>query len=192
MNNALDGLRVGLDIDGVVGDFTRSIFRELKKAGIVSYDCVDDPELVTNWDFGPHFAKEFEQFWNGLNEIDHNNFLYLMDKLDHPPFKPVAYVSARTAPVSISSVWIKRVKLPKAPIFHAKDKVQVLKGLNVNVFIDDKPEYFRDINKAGIVCLLRDQPYNRDVDAGPYRIKSLDEVEPAINRIFYDGLTFTA
>lgn len=192
MNNSLDGLRIGLDIDGVVGDFTRSIFRELKKHGLVPYDCIDDPELVTNWDFGPHYAKEFDEYWNQLDPVEHNTLLYLMDKLDHPPFKPVAYVSARKVPASISSCWIKRVKLPKAPIYHTADKVEVLKKLKINLFVDDKPEHFRDINKAGIVCLLRDQPYNRDVEAGPYRIKSLDEVEPAVNRIFYDNLTFTA
>ena len=192
MNNSLEGLKIGLDIDGVVGDFTRSIFREFRKNGLVSYDCVDDPELVTSWDFGPHFSSEFEAYWKGLSESQHNSFLHMMDKLDHPPFTPTAYISAREAPVVISNVWIKRVKLPKAPVFHNKNKLEVIKNLKINLFVDDKPEYFHEINKAGIVCLLRDQPYNRHIDAGPYRIKSLDEVEPAINRIFYDNLYVTA
>lgn len=192
MSSGLEGLKVGLDVDGVVGDFVRSIFRELKKTGDIPYDCIDDPELVTEWDFGPHYADQFSCFWNKMTESDHNTFLYLMDKLDHPPFMPHAYISARKAPVAVTSAWLKRAKLPKAPIFHTEDKLELIKKLKINVFVDDKPEYFQEINKAGVICLLRDQPYNRYVDAGPYRIKCLDEVEPAINRIFYDNMFMTA
>lgn len=55
------------------------------------------------------------------------------------------------------------------------NRVEVLKALRVDHHLDDLAEQFLELRAAGIDCWLIDQPWNRHIDAGPYRVSSTTE-----------------
>ena len=52
----------------------------------------------------------------------------------------------------------------------------VIKDLDIDIFVDDRFDNFVELNKAGICCYLFDAPHNRRYDVGYKRIKSLKEL----------------
>ena len=52
-------------------------------------------------------------------------------------------------------------------------KINKLKALKVDIFIDDKIETFIECHNNGIFCLLMDACHNQNINT-PYRIKNLD------------------
>ena len=61
--------------------------------------------------------------------------------------------------------WLKENNIPLAPVYQMYyqkgDKSRIIKG-RVDIFVDDSPSNFIQINKAGIPCLLMDSPYNQN------------------------------
>lgn len=100
-----------------------------------------------------------------------------------PNFQPKAFVSAR----SISKAWTKEsLRINKIPgrskVYQVpwnKSKVEVLKELGCEVFIDDKFATFKECNDNGIFCLLMSASHNLHYKT-PLRIDNLD-----INNILY-------
>ena len=94
-----------------------------------------------------------------------------------PNFQPKGFVSARGIP----KTWTKQsLKLNNIPgrsnvhqVYWGQSKVDILKSLNCDIFIDDKPETFYECNKNGIFCLLMDAGHNQKVRT-KYRIYDLD------------------
>jgi hypothetical protein len=96
---------------------------------------------------------------------------------NRPNFTPKGFVSARGIP----KVWTKEsLRINNIPgrsnvhqVSWGKSKVNVLKELGCDIFIDDKVETFRECNKNDIFCLLMDAEHNRKVKT-KYRIYDLD------------------
>ena len=94
-----------------------------------------------------------------------------------PNFVPKGYVSAR----GISKDWtvesLRKHAIPGRSNVHqvhwGQSKVDLLKSLGCQIFIDDKYETFKECNKNGIFCLLMDAPHNQHI-VTPYRIHTLD------------------
>ena len=94
-----------------------------------------------------------------------------------PNFQPKGFVSARGIPKAWTIESLKRNNIPGRTNVHqvnwGQSKVQLLKDLECEIFVDDKYETFRDCNKNGIFCLLMDAPHNKKYKT-PLRINSLD------------------
>jgi hypothetical protein len=107
-------------------------------------------------------------------------------------FKVQAYVTARPIDSRISLAWLNANGFPDSvkgvfTVPEGTPKSDALLHAGVNVFVDDRPENFDEINEAGyggfvMRCLLLDRPWNRTHEAGPWRIKSLKEINPLIGR----------
>ena len=94
-----------------------------------------------------------------------------------PNFMPSGYVSAR----GISKNWtresLKRNNIPGRTNLHqvywGESKIELLKSLDCEIFVDDKPRTFYECNKNGIFCLLMTAEHNKCVKT-KLRIDNLD------------------
>ena len=94
-----------------------------------------------------------------------------------PNFKPAGFVSARGIPKSWTVESLKINDIPGRSNVHqvhwGESKIEVLKFLGCDIFIDDKYETFKECHKNGIFCLLMDAPHNQRVKT-KYRIYDLN------------------
>lgn len=94
-----------------------------------------------------------------------------------PNFQPSGFVSARGIPKSWTKESLKKNNIPGRSNVHqvywGESKLELLKRLGCDLFIDDKVSTFRELNKNGIFCLLMDAPHNQNVKT-KYRINNLD------------------
>ena len=94
-----------------------------------------------------------------------------------PNFIPAGFVSAR----GISKKWtvesLQKHKIPGRSNVHqvplGQSKIEVLKSLNCDIFVDDKYATFKECHENGVFCLLMDAPHNQHINT-PYRIYTLD------------------
>ena len=164
--------RIGLDIDGVLCDFMGAA---LKRLGIE--DCGN-----AAW-YSSYKFKD-SSFWEELNQD--KDFWLNLEPLVNPDdmkFEPIAYVTARGIPKEWTEEWLERNGFPCNDVHvvgtedgNHKSKVQVLKDLKCDIFIDDHYRHFVDLNQNGIKCYLMDTYYNSRYPVGNLRINDLNEV----------------
>ena len=94
-----------------------------------------------------------------------------------PNFTPKAFVSARGIPKAWTVESLSKNNNPgRSNVYQVnwgKSKLELLKSLNVDIFIDDKPETFYECNKNGVFCLLMDAEHNKKIKT-KYRIFDLN------------------
>ena len=130
----------------------------------------------------------YEEIKDHLNDLSKDRNFWLSLKVKHKPnFTPAGYVSARGIPVKWTRDTLKLRQLPgRSKVYHVKwgeSKMEVLKSLNCDIFIDDKIETFEECWKHGIFCLLMDTPQNRSLKT-QYRIKNL-KLETIMKKYHY-------
>lgn len=119
----------------------------------------------------------YNEIKDHLNELTRDKKFWLSIQTKHmPDFQPAGYVSARSIPLKWTKDTLKLRQFPgRSKVYHVKwneSKMDVLKSLNCDIFIDDKIETFEECWKNGIFCLLMDTPQNRHLKT-KYRIKDL-------------------
>lgn len=160
--------KIGLDIDEVLADFVGGWMKKYKIK-----------ERPTSWHFDPKIPQRFAKM---KRDGTLNAFMLSLRPLVDPmdiPFEPHCYITSRSVPSAVTAKWILDNGFPNAPVYTVPmgaSKVDVAKEAGIEVFVDDKYETFVEMNNAGIMCYLFDQPHNRRYSAGHYRIKSLSEV----------------
>lgn len=133
----------------------------------------------TSWYFDRHITSRFDVMKNN-NELD--QFYLDLEVLTSPneiPFEPAGYVTSRPVSTEISEQWLDKHGFPHRPVYTVglgQSKVEVLKGLDCDIFVDDRFDNFVELNRAGICCYLFDAPHNQRYDVGYKRIKSLKEL----------------
>ena len=94
-----------------------------------------------------------------------------------PSFEVDYYVTARSIPIEWTQEAIQKNNLPKAKIYSLPwnvSKIDTLKSLGVEIFIDDKAETFKECLNSGIFCYLMDAPHNKHYNVGHHRIYDLN------------------
>jgi len=152
-------LNIILDIDDVVADWVPAFCKR--------YNC----SLPTTW-VNPNVTME------RLNELKKDKAFWINLPVKHyPNFKPKGFLSARSVPKKWAHEFMKLNNIPGRNNINLVpwnvSKVDKLKLLNTDIFIDDKVETFEDCHKAGIFCLLMDACHNQEI-VTPYRIYNLD------------------
>lgn len=151
-------LQIGCDLDDTIFSFSEGYLKRFKKWPQHDWAITRNVNNI--------LIKERE-FWINLPLLRRPNFI------------PKLYCSARVN----KKVWSKKAieinDLPNSPLFQVPGyhipKSKYIKG-RVDVFIEDSPKNFIELNKAGIPCLLIDTERNSYL--GPLlRIYSLDENE---------------
>ena len=162
--NTFFNKRVALDIDGVIADFNKAVKSK--------YSINNDPK---HWYYSYSFnsdmwaeLKEDKDFW--LNIEPYNNGATI-------PFEPVCYVTHRSVPKEWCEEWLEKNHFPCVPVHVVNgSKIEVLKNLNIDIFVDDKYDNFKELNDNGIFTYLFTQDWNKRYDVGHKRIDSLDEI----------------
>jgi len=165
----MNTLNIGLDIDGVLADFTRGW----------SKIYPDTPAVPDRYNYDPLMGKRFkamkeagtlDDFFLGLNPLTHPKNL---------PFEPKAYVTARPVDTAVTELWLKQNGFPRAKVITVPwgvSKVDAMKEGGIEIFIDDFYDNFKDLNDAGIFCYLYTAPWNLHHDVGDLRLNSLNDI----------------
>lgn len=161
--------KIGLDIDGVLADFTRAWNKHYP----------DVPALPDKYNYDPNMGKRFRAMKeDGILDDFFLNLEPLFDPKELP-FKPIGYVTARPVDTNISEQWLEKVGFPKAKVITVQwgeSKVDAMKEAGIEIFIDDFYDNFIALNTGGITTYLYSRPWNEIYDVGDMRIKSLSEV----------------
>jgi 5'(3')-deoxyribonucleotidase len=197
----VSGFILGVDLDGVCGDYTSS-FR-----AVVAEDRGVDPESLSSarsWDFaewGISTAEEFDRL-HRLAVLEHRMFRHM------PPMPGVAeslwrlsdagvwirvithrlYVNwGHAVAVADTVAWLDDTGIPYRDICFLGAKPQV----EAHTYVDDAAHNVMALREAGNHVIVYDAPYNRDV-AGP-RARDWAEVEALVmDRIADLGLALQA
>lgn len=112
-----------------------------------------------------------------LNKLATNKEFWLgLPCIRRPDFVPHAYVSSRGIPVEWTMEWLEKNQLPCRPVVHVPwgaSKVEELKKLGAEIFIDDRFENFSEAMRGGICSFLMDATHNQFYDVGYRRINDL-------------------
>jgi len=162
--------KIGLDVDGVLADWTTA-WNEIY------------PEVLINpssWYLDRKVGKRFKQMEKEgvLNDFYVNNVKPLI-KAENLPFIPHCYITARPVPVEVTEEWLDKYHFPAKHVYSidaATSKIDVAKKAGVEIFIDDSFDNFVELNNAGITTYLYSAPWNLQHDVGHLRIKSLNDL----------------
>jgi len=169
MNNITNKLRIGLDVDGVCLDFTKSFIEECKKNEISLY-------VEEVWNFFEQDLRSYDVF----NSLKNDFWLNLKreEASKDINFIPTAYISHRSCPTAITRQSLINNGLPDAPVFHVKyteDKLKLAKELKLDLFIDDRASTVTYFLENGIKAKVLHQIWNKRFINIP-RIKTLGEL----------------
>lgn len=163
--NRLKSRKFGLDVDEVCADFCGAWFQ--RHGGV---------ERPNSWGFDKQIyerltaCKEDSEFWLSLAPI--------FDPLTLPA-EPTCYVSHRVCDSSLTEEWLYNNGFPTAPVVTVKnreDKVNVLKEMGVEVFVDDNYDTFKEFRHAGMLCYLFDRAHNSRYQVGHFRLKNIKDL----------------
>lgn len=165
----LNTAKIGLDIDGVLADWTGA-WAKLH------------PELSAtphSWYFDRVVGKRF----NVMRETSVLDEFYLNIEplINHKdlPFEPHCYITSRPVLKEISEQWLDKHEFPSKPVYSVDvrtSKVDVAREAGVEIFIDDSYENFVELNNNGIFTYLFTAPWNLKYDVGHMRLNSLKEL----------------
>lgn len=158
-------MKVALDIDGVLADFGPHFFDYLGIEDKTPAKFWDDPRFKDNM----HLINHDAEFWLGIPPM------VTPEELE---FVPYAYVTAREIDTYITRTWLKFNRFPDVHVETVGiggSKVQFLKEINPDYYIDDAIHNYEELNSAGINTLLMTRSHNEGYDAGDKRIASFSD-----------------
>lgn len=158
---------IGLDIDEVICDWVGSWVKlhkiHMPKTWFFDRDIVEKFERMKK-------AKTLDKFYLGLKP---------KISPDDIPFEPHCYVTSRPVATKITEQWLDLHGFPARPVITVPlgtSKVKVIKEAGVDIFVDDRYDNFRELNKAGVVTYLWDARHNQRYNVGYKRIKSFNDL----------------
>jgi uncharacterized HAD superfamily protein len=158
--------KIGLDIDGVLADFSNYLLKYTNKNRTHPNLHWNDPLIRAEFEK----VKKDEVFWSTIP--------ILSNPLDIH-FEPHCYITARSIDPKITQEWLDNNGFPKATLYCVgvgESKIEVAKKSGLEIFVDDCYANFHELTKAGIFTYLFDAPYNLHYNVGHKRIKSLKEL----------------
>lgn len=143
------GLKIGLDIDGVLADFM----------GKMCLDGLDVSRYYEEHELRDYFKKtdNIKSHWLSMARLVRPSLL---------KFKPVVYVTARPSQTKDwTQEWLDFNNFPAAPLIMAKDKPPVIEEYDLDRFVDDSPKNYKAILASGVRCTpwLMNTSYNQEV-----------------------------
>lgn len=166
--------RIGLDIDEVLADWVGPWTK-----------LYNLPSPATSWYFDRQITERFESM--RLDGSLDTFYLSLEPKIkgSELPFEPVCYITSRPVSDEVTMEWLDKHQFPARKVYTVSvggSKIDAAKEAEVEVFVDDRFENFKEFNENGILCYLFDAPHNQRYNVGFKRIKSLNEI-PCIQSI---------
>jgi len=160
---------IGLDIDGVLADFT----------GAWCKIYPDVSATPSSWYLDRRIGSRFNDMLSN-NTLD-DFYLNIEPLISHTElqFEPHCYITARPIKKEITEQWLDKHGFPAKPVITVdikRSKVDAAKKAGVEIFIDDSFENFIELNNAGVFTYLYTAPWNERYDVGHMRINSLNDL----------------
>lgn len=148
---------------------------------------LDIDDVILHWQ--ESYAKRFNckilKSWTSSNIMkkrlsilsEEKDFWITLPLKNQPNFQPKGFISARGIPKKWTYESLKRHNVPGRSNIHqvnwGQSKIEKLKDLKVDIFIDDNPNTFKECHENGIFCILMTMPYNVNIKT-KYRIDNLN------------------
>jgi len=161
--------KIGLDLDGLIIDFTGSwheLYPDTNPAPN-SWSC--DRKMSDRFNYMRE-NKTLDDFYLNLKP------LIIPEEL---PFEPHCYITSRPVSKEITEQWLDKLNFPAKKVYSVDikmSKVDAAKEAGIDIFIDDSFDNFVELNNAGIFCYLYTQPWNVKYDVGHMRLNSLKDL----------------
>ena len=181
----LSQMRIGVDLDGVVANFTKGWTEQYK----IEFGKEIPESDITNWGLSKpltHFNTE-QDFWNWAKDIDGSSIFRNLKTYDDAIEVLIDLSLTGHEIVIISSkpwwsihdtlMWLGENKIPSKEIHFTEDKWKV----SCDVYIDDAPHQFESFvkNVPEKLILRFVRQYNRFVE-GTVDLKSWEELSPLL------------
>lgn len=160
---------IGLDIDGVIADFTGSW-----------HDIYPEINAKPNsWYIDRAIGDRFKTMAaNGELDKFYLNIKPLL-KPEELCFEPHCYITSRPVTKEITEQWLDKHNFPARPVISLdirQSKVDAAKQAGVEIFIDDSYENFVELNNNGIFTYLYTTTWNERYDVGHMRLNALNNI----------------
>ena len=178
-------LRLGIDLDGVVADFTGGWISAYNR----EFEAQVDPTEATSWGAAPqltHF-RHMGEFWRWAMDIDgatlfrhldvYPDALDVLQSLAMWGHQVVILTSKPDWAIHDTFAWIADQGLPTREVHMLDEKWLV----NCDVYLDDAPHHLRSItsNRPNALTCRMVRPWNRPVD-GAFDVDSWASFEKLI------------
>ena len=182
-------MNIGIDVDGVLADANTATLplverytgKHIEKDEITHWDYVSDVTGISVW----HFVRLMGQAWRDFENMPveeptvADSLTQLMRRGHH-----VSIVTQRTREsFPFVCLWLDLHRIPYDDLIFTSGKFDKLM-FPIDVLVDDSP---RIITRAGYIedklLLLRDQPWNRNVDSLPQNVERVQTLAGAVERI---------
>lgn len=164
---------IGIDLDGVLTEFCYPFTRLAREINVWGNAAYRTPEQ-DRWSF----PFDAERVWRAVD--DTYNWWMTLPPLALPEeiemlngaidrHDGVAFITSRRHtkgfPVETQArLWLQSVGIhadERCPVIATKAKGIACQHLDVNVFLDDKPENLADLQRSGVLAVMRRWRYNR-------------------------------
>jgi len=188
-------MKIGIDIDGVLADFNKS-YKELieRESGLTLPPLSDDYPDTWYYERAAGVTREQEakvweeikstQFWGMLQPL--NGAVTALQHLNAMRFAGhhIYFITARTGKMAkfYTEMWLMFHGMNLPTVLIADQKGGLVKGLQLDVFVDDRPENIEDVWRVSSKTRLYliNQPWNRGV-ALPGRVHRVPNIEAVLN-----------
>jgi len=158
--------KIGLDIDGVLADWTKAWHEKYPEINATP----------SSWYLDRQIKQRFEKMKkDGTLDSFYLNVEPLISQ-EELPFEPHCYITTRPVSKEITEQWLDMHNFPKVKVYSVDvthSKVEVAKEAGVEIFIDDSYGNFVELNNNGIFTYLYTAPWNIRYDVGHMRLNSL-------------------
>lgn len=151
----MSGIKVALDCDGVICNFSKGVVDRAKELKI---DFLESEKDWPYWDGHENFSKIMKEAWKSPE------FWLNLEPLNKISFTPYCYITSRPIDTEVTQKWLDKHGFPKAKLITVskpEEKLQHLIDERIDLLIDDLYSTVRTAIDAGIKAFLFDAPYQR-------------------------------